>query len=424
MVIVRVAHEADTATVGQVITRAFNDPLVAVLADRLRHSDVHLPALSLVADDDGEVIGTVMLTRATVRHVDGGSSDVLNLSPLAVTPERQRQGIGRLLVETAVRSAAELGESLILLEGDPALYRRMGFVSAADCGITPPSPSVPDSAFQVLPLTDDISRAAGMATYPPPFWSVGVGLPEPVDDTGPYAVPWLFEFARYAGWLESVASGDHNRPVPACPGWTVGEVLRHLGVVFRVVRRWIQEGRRPSDVASEPVDGDLDAWYSHSWRDLFNVLASQPYTTQVATWSPWEDTLGFWRRRMTHEASIHALDVLAAVPGHATPWTASDALASDGIDEALRLWLGTRLGRCVGGSGQVIRVEASQQSWTVGLHPSIVEFHHRARSADARVSGRAEELYAWLWGRTDDVTIDGDHSAVNALRNALTNAMQ
>ena len=51
---------------------------------------------------------------------------------------------------------------------------------------------------------------------------------------------------REGGLLADTAEGgDLEAPVPACPGWTVGEVVRHTGSVYRVVLRWILEGRRP-----------------------------------------------------------------------------------------------------------------------------------------------------------------------------------
>jgi putative acetyltransferase len=62
--------------------------------------------ISLVAKDEGHLIGHVMLSRMRV-SADARSYRALGLGPIAVVPERQRQGIGRLLIEAALDRAAK-----------------------------------------------------------------------------------------------------------------------------------------------------------------------------------------------------------------------------------------------------------------------------------------------------------------------------
>ena len=92
------------------------------------------------------------------------------LSPLAVAPARQRQGIGSALVRSVTALAAAAGEPLVILQGDPAFYGRLGFEPAADYGIAMPLPSwAPPEAAQVmrLPRYDDAVR--GRIAHPPAF---------------------------------------------------------------------------------------------------------------------------------------------------------------------------------------------------------------------------------------------------------------
>ena len=257
-------------------------------------------------------------------------------------------------------------------------------------------------------------------------------------------MPWLFEMSRCAGWIKTVTvSADLGRAVPACPGWTVRDVLGHLGTCHRVVAQWIGQGRRPRAAVPEP-GADVWAWFCAGWRELFEVLAAAGPETPAATWSPWEATVGFWRRRMVHETAIHTRDVLEALHGgdggpgpdggdgrggtgpgegygRVYAWAVRDEVALDGIDEVLRLWLGTRLGDRCDGDGALVRVAAGGRVWTVGLHPGIVEVHDLPTAPDAVVSGAPAEVYAWLWGRAGDaaVTVEGDAAAVATLRRAL-----
>ena len=87
-----------------------------------------LPAdrLSLVAIDNGQIIGTVRLWHVTA----GPGRAALLLGPLAVHPEHRNRGIGSALMRRAVARARMLGHRVILLVGDAPYYGRFGFTSA------------------------------------------------------------------------------------------------------------------------------------------------------------------------------------------------------------------------------------------------------------------------------------------------------
>jgi putative acetyltransferase len=122
-----------------------------------------VPALSLVAEVDGEVVGHVVCTRGSV-----GGAPALGLGPLSVLPARQRAGVGSALVHTALGVADGLGEPLVALLGDPAYYARFGFRPAADLGITPPVAEwVP--YFQVRTLSAYHPDLRGEFHYAAPF---------------------------------------------------------------------------------------------------------------------------------------------------------------------------------------------------------------------------------------------------------------
>lgn len=128
--------------------------------------------MSFVAVDGDDVVGHVMLDACRVRSPTGDRPIVM-LSPLAVTPARQGQGVGTALVDAAVSEADSTGEPLVVLEGSPAYYGARGFVFAGDHGLTLPIPDwAPAAAAQVRLLTaydggDPTLR--GDVIYPTPF---------------------------------------------------------------------------------------------------------------------------------------------------------------------------------------------------------------------------------------------------------------
>ena len=122
--IVRPERPDDAGAVRALLLAAFGGHAEADLVERLR-CDGRL-VLALVADDAGAVCGFVGFPRLIV-HDDTAAQDVLGLSPVAVAPDRQRQGIGSALIREGHRLLAERGHSLIFVLGDPAYYERFGY---------------------------------------------------------------------------------------------------------------------------------------------------------------------------------------------------------------------------------------------------------------------------------------------------------
>jgi putative acetyltransferase len=162
---IRLESPADQDAIRAVTTAAFADGgEVAALVDALRTDDPS--GFSLVADVDGEVVGHVMFTRSLL-DAPRRLVPVRVLSPLSVRPDRQRQGIGAALVAAGVELVTE---PLVLLEGSPVYYRRLGFVAGDDLGFRKPSLRIPDKAFQVMPRPAYETWMTGTLVYSHTFW--------------------------------------------------------------------------------------------------------------------------------------------------------------------------------------------------------------------------------------------------------------
>ncbi|MRS11881.1 MAG: N-acetyltransferase [Actinobacteria bacterium] len=162
------ADEADA--LAAVHRAAFGSDLEADLARDLIRDSAYVPALSFAAEEDGVLLGHVLFTRAWLNRDDGlPGFPLLNLAPLAVLPERQREGIGSTLVEAAIALARESGEVGMLVFGDPKLYGRFGFVPAATCGIRTPHPAEPEWGWQVLELALGVLGTPGVLEVAAPL---------------------------------------------------------------------------------------------------------------------------------------------------------------------------------------------------------------------------------------------------------------
>lgn len=149
------AHSAPPVSAG-------GPPGEVDLLEWLRKDVGWLPNLALVAVLDGRIVGQVVCTRALV---DGAPA--LGLGPLSVIPESQGQGVGTALVRAVLARAEEGGETLVALVGDPAYYRRFGFVPAKALGVTSPDPGYGDY-FQARRLGDG-EHPQGRFQYAAPF---------------------------------------------------------------------------------------------------------------------------------------------------------------------------------------------------------------------------------------------------------------
>jgi putative acetyltransferase len=114
------------AAIRLVDEAAFPTPAEAGLVDRLR-ADGDL-VLSLVAEQDGIVVGHVVFSRIVIERDDDPGTAV-SLAPVAVLPQYQRAGVGKALIARGLATLAERGESVVFVLGDPAYYGRFGFTA-------------------------------------------------------------------------------------------------------------------------------------------------------------------------------------------------------------------------------------------------------------------------------------------------------
>jgi putative acetyltransferase len=121
---------SDHPGIRTVLTSAFPGPAEADLVERLRQDGDAI--ISLVAVDDGHVVGHVLFSKMSAPF------KALGLAPLAVVPGRQGEGIGGRLVKAGLQGARDGGWEGVFLLGDPAYYERFGFSAALAASFSSP----------------------------------------------------------------------------------------------------------------------------------------------------------------------------------------------------------------------------------------------------------------------------------------------
>jgi len=125
--------------------------------------------LSLVAEEQGEVVGHVMFTPSLL-DAPKRLVAVQVLSPIGVLPAHQGQGVGTALIRRGLELLVERDVPLVFLEGSPTYYPRHGFEPGAELGFRKPSLRIPDAAFQVMRLPAYEPWMTGTLVYSEEFW--------------------------------------------------------------------------------------------------------------------------------------------------------------------------------------------------------------------------------------------------------------
>lgn len=215
-----------------------------------------------------------------------------------------------------------------------------------------------------------------------------------------------------------VRDADLAAPVPSCPGWTVYDLVTHLGAIHRwaaAATRTPHGGHVPDD-PEEPqaLDGaELADWYSVSAAELVVTLSVDP---DRSCWTLGEPhTVRFWRRRQLHETALHRWDLQNALH---QPASMDADIALDGVDEVLTTMLPRQLRlQRVAESSRWVRLRVDGRDRVLALSAS------RDAQPVATIVADPSTVLLLLWGRLslDDVSVDGDRKACDdVLRSGLT----
>ena len=186
---IRPEQPGDIDAIRAVIDAAFAPKTYeSRIVDVLRESDRWLPDFSLVAVDDGVVVGHCVSSIGDLIADDGsiGRSSRSDRSR-SRRSGRDRGSAGRMLAATAERATAA-GWPVIVLLGHSDYYPRYGYERASPLGLVAPG-DVPDPAWMALRLPAWTPDVRGRMRFPAAF-DIDDALATPVgDDARPHSRP-------------------------------------------------------------------------------------------------------------------------------------------------------------------------------------------------------------------------------------------
>jgi uncharacterized protein (TIGR03083 family) len=235
---------------------------------------------------------------------------------------------------------------------------------------------------------------------------------------------------------EVAVSSDLRAPVPSCPGWTMTDLLHHLGEVYLDKVECMRHGRSPEpwpppELRTEPPLQLLDRAYAA----LTAEFSARRPEDHAFTWYPPDQSVGFWIRRMAQETVIHRVDAELASGDQVAE--IPDDLAADGIDELLIAFVQyatatwpedfPELAALAGGRTAAVTTPA--RTWLLRLASTGVRAGPGSTgstaSPEATIAGPAPEVLLWLWNRGGQgATATGDGEMITLLRKVLVASTQ
>lgn len=238
--------------------------------------------------------------------------------------------------------------------------------------------------------------------------------------------------------LRAVVPDKLTAPVPTCPGWTVADLTRHVGEVYRHKTLAMREGAEPATFPPPGLAGQEPvALLDRTYAELRAEFAARKPADPAGSWYTPDQTVGFWIRRMAQETVIHRIDAELGAGEPVSPVPAD--LAVDGIDELLKVFVAFSVAEwgdyftevLASSPGRTYLVRTDGAAWRARTGPGQFEVTDGAGdgAADVTVAGPPEAVLRWVWnrqgpGEAAGVTVQGAADAVEELHRCIVTATQ
>jgi uncharacterized protein (TIGR03083 family) len=223
-------------------------------------------------------------------------------------------------------------------------------------------------------------------------------------------------------FIEAVAGGALDAPVPTCPDFTVDDLAVHVGAFCGFWTHVLCEGtgRPKPQLADDPED--RVEWLRETAHHLDVELRTTPPDTQVWTWFPPDQSAAFVARRVANELAVHRVDAELA-RGTAAPVAAD--LAADGIEEIFVLLRNPRREDLRSPTHHTLHLHGTDfepAEWFVDFGPEGLTMTHEHAKGDLALKGPVSDLAMLLYQRptVGEVQRFGDDAALAAFHHVFT----
>ena len=225
----------------------------------------------------------------------------------------------------------------------------------------------------------------------------------------------------------SVVAAGADAEVPTCPGWTVADLVAHVGqtqhwVSDIIERRIVEPAQLPMEMAPVPSEpDDWPAWLTDGADRAVEACSDEALEAPVFNAAADDRTGGeFWLSSLLNEAVVHGADAaIAAGQDYDVDADVAAALITNHLAMLTSpTWAAQRpeSANALRGAGETLHFHADDGAgdWFVERGPEGATWQARSGEADVSLSGPASSLLLILTRRrqladeSDVVSVDGD----------------
>ncbi len=230
---------------------------------------------------------------------------------------------------------------------------------------------------------------------------------------------------------QSAAAAGPETAVPTTPGWTVAELVEHVGqtqhwVAEIIERRITDPAQLPTEMAVLPSDPrEWQAWLAESAQRVASAFSDEAFGAQVFN-AAGDERSGarFWMTSVLNETVVHGFDAANAAhrPADIDADIAAALISNHFAMLTSPTWemLRSESAHALRGNGQTLQWLATDTAdgagaWFVERRPDGATWQPATRQAEVTVTGPAQALLLILTRRlpfagreTTGITVDGD----------------
>jgi uncharacterized protein (TIGR03083 family) len=247
------------------------------------------------------------------------------------------------------------------------------------------------------------------------------------------------EVVNQSGLLVATLEGaDLSATVPTAPGWTLSDLVRHVGGNLRSLETAVRTGEAVTDPERQipghggpPGDdpADLFAWLSEAAGRSAATLGAAGPEAEAQVWMIRWPTAA-WARRAAHDVLVHRADAAGTV---GAAYAVAPDLAADALDEFLDLMSSPEVAGAApeAGAGEpgptgTIHLHATDtgaspevpSEWLVELASPTFTWRHAHEKATVAVRGPLADVLRVAYRRlppdADGVELLGDRAVLDA----------
>jgi putative acetyltransferase len=151
---IRTENEKDFEEINKLVISSFTEGTdysdgtdIVALIKEIRDGQYYIPELSLVAEINEKIVGHFMFSHfpllTTAKKADYDRSikktETVMLAPVSVRADYFRQGVGSTMIKLGIEKVKEKYYKGIQVEGNPAFYNTLGFITSSNYNIYPTS---------------------------------------------------------------------------------------------------------------------------------------------------------------------------------------------------------------------------------------------------------------------------------------------